>query len=120
MLVCSTSASTHEDNLIIVRKYLSEVGDLLQHGQYLVLARIHALTVGATERRDNNFKRLEDVLQNVEKECPTRRAPITRRFIVTQGIFEEDGARVDFPKRVSGGSEIGRSHSNLALRNRSS
>ena len=31
MLVCSTSAWTHDDNVIIVRKYLSEVGDLLQH-----------------------------------------------------------------------------------------
>ncbi|KAH9165715.1 pyridoxal phosphate-dependent transferase [Lactarius sanguifluus] len=47
----------------------------------------------------NDLKSLEDrnVLLTVEKE---RRGPLTRRFIITEGIFEEDGAMVDLPKHV--------------------
>ena len=44
---------------------------------------------------------LEDVLLSVEKERRKRRGPLTRRFIVTEGIFEKDGAMVDLPKLVS-------------------
>ncbi|KAN0139424.1 hypothetical protein V8E53_002925 [Lactarius tabidus] len=39
-----------------------------------------------------------DALLSVEKERRKRRGPLTRRFIVTEGIFEKDGAMVDFPK----------------------
>ncbi|KAH9060278.1 serine palmitoyltransferase [Lactarius vividus] len=45
----------------------------------------------------NDMKSLEDVLLRVEKE---RREPLTRRFIVTEGIFKKDGAIVDLPKLI--------------------
>jgi serine palmitoyltransferase len=48
----------------------------------------------------NDLNSLEEVLENVEKERKKRRAPLTRRFIVTEGIFEKDGAMVDLPKLV--------------------
>ncbi|KAG5641098.1 hypothetical protein DXG03_006035 [Asterophora parasitica] len=46
----------------------------------------------------NDLKSLEDVLEGVEKERKKRRGPLTRRFIITEGIFEKDGAMVDLPK----------------------
>jgi serine palmitoyltransferase len=49
----------------------------------------------------NDLRSLEEVLIAVEKESRKRRAPLTRRFIVTEGIFERDGAMVDLPKLVS-------------------
>ncbi|KAH8977845.1 serine palmitoyltransferase [Lactarius hatsudake] len=48
----------------------------------------------------NDLKGLEDVLQSVEKERRKRRGPLTRRFIVTEGIFEKDGAMVDLPNLI--------------------
>ncbi|KAH9037025.1 pyridoxal phosphate-dependent transferase [Lactarius hengduanensis] len=51
----------------------------------------------------NDLKSLEDrdVLLTVEKECrQRRRGPLTRRFIITEGIFEEDGTMVDLPKHI--------------------
>lgn len=49
----------------------------------------------------NDLKSLEDVLQSVEKERRKRRGPLTRRFIITEGIFERDGTISDLPKLVS-------------------
>lgn len=49
----------------------------------------------------NDLKSLEQVLESVEKERKKRRGPLTRRFIVTEGIFEKDGAMVDLPKLVN-------------------
>jgi len=49
----------------------------------------------------NDLKSLEEVLISVEKERKKRRGPLTRRFIVTEGIFQKDGAMVDLPKLVS-------------------
>ena len=49
----------------------------------------------------NDLKSLEDVLLSVEKERRKRREPLTRRFIVTEGIFEKDGAMVGLPKLLS-------------------
>lgn len=51
----------------------------------------------------NDLKSLEEVLESVEKERKKKRLPLTRRFIITEGIFEKDGAMVDLPKLVSGG-----------------
>ena len=48
----------------------------------------------------NDTRSLEDVLVSVEKERKKRRAPLTRRFIVTEGIFEKDGTIADLPKIV--------------------
>ncbi|KAH9164367.1 serine palmitoyltransferase [Lactarius sanguifluus] len=48
----------------------------------------------------NDLKSLEDVLLSVEKDRQRRREPLTRRFIVTEGIFEKDGAMVDLPKLI--------------------
>lgn len=49
----------------------------------------------------NDMASLEHVLESVEKERRKRRAPLTRRFIVTEGIFDHDGAMSDLPKLVS-------------------
>ena len=48
----------------------------------------------------NDMESLERVLEGVEKERRKRRAPLTRRFIVTEGIFDHDGAMSDLPKLV--------------------
>lgn len=49
----------------------------------------------------NDLNSLESVLQAVDKEMKKKRTPLTRRFIVTEGIFENDGAMIDLPKLVS-------------------
>ncbi|KAH9015326.1 hypothetical protein EDB85DRAFT_2280334 [Lactarius pseudohatsudake] len=46
----------------------------------------------------NDLKSLEGVLLGVEKERRKRHGPLTRRFIVTEGIFEKNGAMVDITK----------------------
>lgn len=43
---------------------------------------------------------LESVLQSVIRDDKRRRGPLTRRFIVTEGIFEGDGAKVDLAKII--------------------
>ena len=48
----------------------------------------------------NDLKSLEDVLISVEKERKKRKGPLTRRFIITEGIFERDGEMVDLPRLV--------------------
>jgi serine palmitoyltransferase len=48
----------------------------------------------------NDPKSLEEVLEVVEKECRKKRLPLTRRFIITEGIFEKDGQMVDLPRLV--------------------
>ncbi|KAJ7229180.1 serine palmitoyltransferase [Mycena pura] len=48
----------------------------------------------------NDLKSLEDVLDSVEKERKKRRGPLTRRFIITEGIFEKDGVMIDLPKLI--------------------
>ena len=48
----------------------------------------------------NDLNSLEEVLVAVEKERKKRRMPLTRRFIVTEGIFQKDGAMADLPKLV--------------------
>ncbi|PPQ81369.1 hypothetical protein CVT25_015890 [Psilocybe cyanescens] len=48
----------------------------------------------------NDLNSLEEVLVSIEKERKKRRAPMTRRFIVTEGIFQKDGAMVDLPKLI--------------------
>src|SRR6266540_1891188 len=48
----------------------------------------------------NDLNSLEEVLITIEKERKRRKTPLTRRFIVTEGIFQKDGAMVDLPKLV--------------------
>ncbi|KAH9955402.1 serine palmitoyltransferase [Russula dissimulans] len=48
----------------------------------------------------NDLRSLEEVLQGIEKERRKRRGPLTRRFIVTEGIFEKDGSISDLPKLI--------------------
>ena len=48
----------------------------------------------------NDMESLAHVLESVEKERRKRRGPLTRRFIVTEGIFDHDGAMSDLPKLV--------------------
>lgn len=49
----------------------------------------------------NDMKDLERVLQNVEKERKRKGGKLTKRFIVSEGVFENDGMMVDLPKVVS-------------------
>ncbi|CAL1710026.1 unnamed protein product [Somion occarium] len=46
----------------------------------------------------NDLNSLEQVLEAIEKERQKKRSPLTRRFIVTEGIFDHDGAMSDLPK----------------------
>lgn len=48
----------------------------------------------------NSLSSLESMLQSIVKDDKRRRGPLTRRFIVTEGIFEGDGAKVDLAKLV--------------------
>jgi serine palmitoyltransferase len=48
----------------------------------------------------NDLKSLEEVLQAIDRDQKKKRAPLTRRFIVTEGIFENDGQVLDLPKLV--------------------
>ncbi|PSR75714.1 hypothetical protein PHLCEN_2v9005 [Hermanssonia centrifuga] len=48
----------------------------------------------------NDMKSLEQVLESTEKERRKKKGPLTRRFIVTEGIFDHDGAMADLPKLV--------------------
>ncbi|KIP10789.1 hypothetical protein PHLGIDRAFT_84464 [Phlebiopsis gigantea 11061_1 CR5-6] len=48
----------------------------------------------------NDMKSLEQVLENIEKERRKKKGPLTRRFIVTEGIFDHDGVMSDLPKLV--------------------
>ena len=49
----------------------------------------------------NDMKDLERVLQNVEKEQKRKGGRLTKRFIVSEGVFENDGMMVDLPRVVS-------------------
>lgn len=51
------------------------------------------------------MKSLEQVLESTEKERRKKKGPLTRRFIVTEGIFDRDGAMSDLPKLVCGRRE---------------
>lgn len=51
--------------------------------------------------KHNDLRSLEDVFLSVEKERRKHRGPLTRIFIVTEDIFDEDGTLVDLPKLVS-------------------
>ena len=48
----------------------------------------------------NDLRSLEEVLESVERERQKRRQPLTRRFIIAEGIFEKDGTMLDLPKLV--------------------
>ncbi|TFK52851.1 serine palmitoyltransferase [Heliocybe sulcata] len=48
----------------------------------------------------NDLKSLEDVLEGIAKERKKKKAPLTKMFIVTEGIFEKDGQMVDLPKLI--------------------
>ncbi|KII91569.1 hypothetical protein PLICRDRAFT_89845 [Plicaturopsis crispa FD-325 SS-3] len=48
----------------------------------------------------NDLGSLQEVLESLEKDRRKRKAPLTRRFIVTEGIFEKDGAMTDLPKLI--------------------
>lgn len=45
----------------------------------------------------NDMNSLRAVLEQVTRDAKRRRGPLTRRFIITEGIFEADGALSDLP-----------------------
>ncbi len=49
----------------------------------------------------NDMDSLEEVMNSVATEMKKKKAPLTRRFIITEGIFENDGVMSDLPKLVS-------------------
>lgn len=49
----------------------------------------------------NDLKSLQDVLESVDRESKKKGGKLTRRFIVTEGIFENGGQMVDLPRLVS-------------------
>ncbi|KAF8332647.1 serine palmitoyltransferase [Cantharellus anzutake] len=48
----------------------------------------------------NDMSSLEEVMNSVVKEMKKKKMPLARRFIITEGIFENDGAMSDLPKLV--------------------
>ncbi|KDN53268.1 PLP-dependent transferase [Tilletiaria anomala UBC 951] len=46
----------------------------------------------------NSMSSLEKVLQGITREDKRRKGPLTRRFIITEGIFEHDGQMTDLIK----------------------
>ena len=50
----------------------------------------------------NDMNSLEEVVIGVAKELKKKKAPLTRHFIITEGIFENDGVVSDLPKLVRG------------------
>ena len=48
----------------------------------------------------NDMNSLEVVMNSVTREMKKKKAPHTRRFLITEGIFENDGAMSDLPKLV--------------------
>lgn len=50
----------------------------------------------------NDVADLERVLHAVEREHRRKGGKVGRRFIVTEGVFENDGAMLNLPKVVSG------------------
>jgi serine palmitoyltransferase len=48
----------------------------------------------------NDLKSLEDVLESVEKDRRKKGGAVIRKFIITEGVFEKDGAMIDLPKLV--------------------
>ena len=54
---------------------------------------------------------LERVLQGVDREMKRKKGKLTKRFIVAEGVFENDGMMLDLPKVV----RRGRYHSRQVL-----
>jgi serine palmitoyltransferase len=52
-----------------------------------------------------DMKDLERVLQTVERDRKRKGGKLTRRFIISEGIFENDGMLLDLPKLVSLGCD---------------
>ncbi|KZV91357.1 PLP-dependent transferase [Exidia glandulosa HHB12029] len=50
--------------------------------------------------RHNDMQHLEEVLHSMDRERRKKRAPLTRRFIITEAIFDHDGTIADLPRIV--------------------
>lgn len=53
--------------------------------------------------RHNDMEHLDEVLHTMDRERRKKRGPLTRRFIITEGIFDNDGTMSDLPKLVRPG-----------------
>lgn len=49
----------------------------------------------------NDMEDLERVLKGVERDAKRKGGPLKRRFIITEGIFENTGELVNLPRIVS-------------------
>lgn len=78
-------------------------GDIIVADRAVTLAIQKGMEISRSTIRwydHNNLHSLEEVLQSVEKDRRKRKGPLTRRFIITEGIFERDGSMTDLPKLV--------------------
>jgi serine palmitoyltransferase len=57
-----------------------------------------------------DMKDLERVLQNVEREQKRKGGKLTKKFIVAEGVFENDGMMLELPKVVREPVWIWRGH----------
>ncbi|KAH9160506.1 hypothetical protein EDB89DRAFT_1914681 [Lactarius sanguifluus] len=76
------------------------ISTFAKHGDIIIADRGINVAIQIPEGLANFafYSFLENVLLGVEKEHQKCRGPLTRRFIVTEGIFEKDGVKVDLPK----------------------
>ncbi|KAJ3788111.1 serine palmitoyltransferase [Lentinula aff. detonsa] len=78
-------------------------GDIIVADRAVTLAIQKGMEISRSTIRwydHNDLHSLEEVLQSVEKERRKRKGPLTRRFIITEGIFERDGTMTDLPKLI--------------------
>ncbi|KAG8857066.1 serine palmitoyltransferase component [Tulasnella sp. 330] len=81
----------------------SKRGDIIIADRGVNFAIQKALQISRSTIRwfdHNDLKSLEETLESVAKETKKKKSPLTRRFIVTEGIFENDGAMADLPKLI--------------------
>lgn len=98
-------------NCIIYSQGFSTIGSVipafLKRGDIIVADRgvNYAIQKGIQVSRStvywydhNDMASLEATLEQVKRDAKRRHGPLTRRFIVTEGVFEADGALSDLPK----------------------
>ena len=88
---CVISASARRGDIIVADRGIDFA---IQKGLQISRSTIHWF-------KHNDLRSLEDVFLSVEKERRKHRLALTGIFVVTEDLFEKDGALVDLPKLVS-------------------